>query len=399
MKKLFQQLIVILIYGCIFSFTACSDNDNTSQPITEETVSVTELKYTDALVHRINFNYTSSDIDGKTPVRLSGAIYIRDEFYAKQADANGFILLNHYTITDNAECPSENTLTQSMEVILAKMPYILVAVDNIGFGLTKDRPQAYMMGEVTARNSIDGLVAARNLLKKDGYKIGESLINMGYSQGGHTGMWVSRLVEEGYRSDEVGRINYSILGGGPYDTMGFYEEMVATRHTRYPVALPLMLYGVIKAGGTGLSVKDVFVPELADKLPKWFDSKSLETLDINKLIYLTVGGNEEDGVSLDKIMIADVLNPESELMQKFLPLFKDNSLVGDKWIPTKTDKVALLHSTNDEIVPFQCMEKMRDHLAANGYTHLICNTESTLMHTPTAMLYLIFASKLLTQNS
>lgn len=343
-------------------------------------------------VRRINFNYTSVDSDNETPLLLSGAVYISGELYDRRKNATGWLMLNHFTITDNAACPTENTSLLTLEGQLAQQTdFIVVAPDNLGFGLTRSRPQAYLNGEVTAKQSIDALLTARRLLEEEGYDAGDRVVNMGYSQGGHSAMWVSRLVEEGYRGEELSHIDYAIVGGGPYDITGIYRRLIEENHTQYPVALPLILYGCLDREETNFGVEDVFAPELVGKLPLWFDSKELTTTEINDSIYQALGSDGRVGIETSRIVTVDVMTPESELMKRLIPYFDRNSLVYDSWTPTKTDSIFFVHSRADEVVPFLCMENMGDFLTRQGYEDFSVDDSSPLGHTSTGTLFLLRA--------
>lgn len=109
--------------------------------------------------------------------------------------------------------------------------------------------QKYLQGRATARVNIDAFLAGKQLLKDEGYQFQDVVLNMGYSQGGSMGMWVNRLVAEGYRSDELPKIDYCVIGGGPYDMYAHYRKLAEDNVSQFPVALPLIMSGMIDAGG------------------------------------------------------------------------------------------------------------------------------------------------------
>ena len=88
-----------------------------------------------------------------------------------------------------------------------------------------ERNQKYLQGRATARIDIDAFLAGRKLLEEEGFDYDDVVLNLGYSQGGHSGMWVNRLVAEGYRSDELPKIDYCIIGGGSYDMYSHYKKL------------------------------------------------------------------------------------------------------------------------------------------------------------------------------
>lgn len=355
---------------------------------TEEITGTTEFGIIFNRVVRVNFNYTTVDVDMETPVRLSAAMFMQRSIYRKDKTPLGMMLLNHYTLTDNESCPSNVTSLTSLEYLFANdLKFILVESDNLGLGDTKDRVQPYLYGELTARQNIDALLAARRLLSEQGYDVGDVVVNAGYSQGGHSGAWVDRVVASGHYDSELPKIHFTLIGGGPYDIEGTYHKLLEENYTTYPVALPMIFYTYLYEDGLDLKASDVFVPALADKFSDWFDGKQYDTDAINDSIYKALGVSG-DGVAVDKLFTADVMDPESEVMQKLIPLFRKNSLVNGDWRPDRTDRMMLFHSTGDDVVPYLNLESMKSFLDETGYTNYDIENTYSFGHVTCGALYL-----------
>lgn len=339
---------------------------------------------------RYDFHYTTTDIDGETPVELSAAIFMSTSLHDGETTAKGCALLNHFTITRDAESPTSVTGMFSLEGILTRAPYFFIESDGIGFGLTKERRQPYLIGRVNARNNIDAYLAGKRLLEKEGLSFGSTVVNLGYSQGGHSGMWVSRLVEEGYRADELASIDYNILGGGPYDIYSHYKYLLSTGTTSYPVALPLILYGYV-AADSSVSASEVFPEALLEKIPEWLDTKDYATTTINDSIYKHFGSNAGGSIDISKITTPEFSDTTSALMQRLIPKMKDNSLVYSDWTPTRTAKMRFTHSTGDEVVPYLNMESLEAFLIRQGYDNYTIDHSSTSTHTATGTSYALTA--------
>lgn len=203
---------------------------------------------------------------------------------------------------------------------------------------------------------------------------------------------MSRLVEEGYRSDELPEIDYSILGGGPYDIYSHYKYLLETGKSSYPVALPLILYGLV-AEGSVVTVPEVFSPQMAAKLPEWFDTKKYETVEINDSIYANFGDSIGDYVPMSQITTADFLDSTSTLVQgKLIPKMKEHSLVYDDWTPAKTKEIMLVHSPNDEVVPYLNLESMEAFLKKQGYTNYTIRNDIESKHTETGTGYALLVA-------
>lgn len=66
---------------------------------------------------RYDFHYTTVDIDMKTPIVLSAAIFMSQAVHDKEATSPGLALMNHYTITRDADAPTSVTdYTSSLQV-------------------------------------------------------------------------------------------------------------------------------------------------------------------------------------------------------------------------------------------------------------------------------------------
>ena len=208
-------------------------------------------------------------------------------------------------------------------------------------------------------------------------------------------MWVNRLVAEGYRSDELPKIDYCIIGGGPHDMYSQLNGMFGEGVSYYPVAIPLILNSIIN-DSDALTYNDVFRPEFVEKIPEWFDSKKYKAAEINNLIYQTFGGSAETGIQMSAILTDEFINPESAAQKAAGEWLKENSLVYDDWSPIATDHIVFFHSHDDEVVPYVNMESMNQFLTNQGYTNYEIKDVSGKGHTDTGMYYAMQAKSLLT---
>ena len=341
---------------------------------------------------RFDFNYETIDADGETPIVLSAAIFMSNKIYEKTTKAKGCGLINHYTITDDKSRPTNVSSFISLEGVLATTNYIMIESDGFGFGIDKAHNQKYLQGRATARVNIDAFLAGRKLLEEEGYEYADVVLNLGYSQGGNSGMWVNRLVAEGYRTDELPKIDYCLIGGGPYDMYAHYQKLAAENLTQYPIALPLIMSGMIDAGGYKVKLEDIFIDDFVKEMPELFDSKEYSSDYINRYIFEHYGNSTDKVLAIDKIAKPAFFDEESEAMKDITYHLKVNSLVYDVWTPEKTDSISFVHSMEDEVVPVLNMENMEAHLLANGYKSFDIKYETGL-HTPTGTTYVLYAAK------
>ncbi|MGN0221864.1 MAG: hypothetical protein ACI4BA_07060, partial [Prevotella sp.] len=313
------------------------------------------------------------------------------DVHNKEIKAKGCGVVNHYTITANDQRPTNVTGQFTLEGFLTGSNYILIESDGFGFGLDVANNQKYLQGRAAARVDIDAFLAGRKLIEEEGFEYEDVVINLGYSQGGHSGMWVNRLVAEGYRSDELPKIDYCVIGGGSYDMYSHYQKLRDENMSQYPVALPLILSGMIDAGGYKVKNEDIFNDDFVQYLPELFDSKEHDTNYINDFIYEKYGNTDDKSLPIDKIVKPAFFDEDSETMQDILYHLKDNSLVYDAWKPEKTDTITFVHSKDDEIVPVLNMESMERHLLDNDYKAFDIYYAEGSKHTPTGTTYVIYA--------
>ena len=192
-------------------------------------------------VHHILYEYPSKDPQGNT-VTISGVVQIPKNIYDGTDPCDGVLLYNHFTHSTRKETPSEagETIANGLLASPLKPNYILVMSDYVGFGSSADRPQAYLCGDVNARNSLDGLVAARQLMSDHHIPQGKYLFNLGYSQGGAESMFVSKLRDMEYKQKGI-TFNKTFAGGGPLDLEKLYSETIRVQHTNYPVGVVLTI--------------------------------------------------------------------------------------------------------------------------------------------------------------
>ena len=344
---------------------------------------------------RYDFNYETVDTDGETPIVLSAAIFMLPEVHDKTVKAKGCGLLNHYTITADKDCPTHVSGVFTMEGILSGTNYFIIESDGFGFGIDVEHNQKYLQGRATARANIDAFLAGRKLLEEEGYEWSNVTLNLGYSQGGHSGMWVNRLVAEGYRSEELPKIDYCIIGGGSYDMYAHYQQLAQDNLTQYPVAIPLICSGMMDAGGSKVKNEDLFTDDLVTHLSELYDTKLHDTDYINDFILGLYGHADDRELPIDQMMKPAFFDESSEVMEEIICHLKQNSLVYDSWKPENTDRITFVHSKNDEVVPYVNQENMASHLLESGYETFDIDDSCKEKHTDTGTYYVLKAFTLI----
>ena len=120
-----------------------------------------------------------------------------------------------------------------------------------------------------------------------------------------------------------------------------YERFVTTDTASYPVAVPLVLQGMIKGNNLNIQMNDIMQDWLYNKLDEWINSKQYTSAQINKFINTKV--------------THELLTPEgvTQTSGKVAELYKAmtiNSIISQDWVPEAS--VYIMHSMDDETVPF-----------------------------------------------
>jgi len=283
-------------------------------------------------VHQVVGTYESTDLHGK-PITLSGKIV-----YPKKRGIKNIMIVSHYTIGANSECPSESF---SFESIYAALGYAVIIPDYIGYGVSRDIIHPYLQANTTASNVIDMAIVARNYLNRTGHKAADdSVILLGYSQGGATTMHVQRLMETD--STYVGKFNIkkNYAGSGPYNIAKTYDFSIKLDETGIPTAVPMIIQGMSIGMASPLDMNYFFQEPLRSNYDKWINSKDYTIAEMNVLI----GSNK----------LSEILTPEAQDRTKpetarFYKELIANS-IPDDWIPEAD--LYMFHSEDDRTVPF-----------------------------------------------
>ena len=261
------------------------------------------------------------------------------------------ILVSHYTVCSNAEAPSN---CFSLEGVLVNSGYGLIIPDYIGYGVTAQEVHPYLVMDVTAHNVVDMYLAVRPWLEAvDRIPDDPSLDLMGYSQGGATTMAVQYLIETDFsNADSMDHImlHRVFAGGGPYDVKATYERFVTTDTAGYPVAVPLVLQGMIKGNKLNMQLSDMMKPFLCEHMDEWINSKRFTSAQINQMIGTKV---------THELLTDEAMEQKSEKVAELYKAMTLNSITAYDWDPQTS--VYMMHSIDDETVPYTNATHARSH--------------------------------------
>lgn len=236
------------------------------------------------------YTYLSTTADGK-PVWLTGRMAWPEDGKAKYIIGGC-----HVTMTDNMGCPSMSTKMTSdcgVTCMLFASQALVVFPDYEGYGSTMDRAHPYLYQKVTARQVIDGLVAARQqFLNQRGGQLSDDYktVIVGYSQGGSVAMATHKYLEEGLDSksplaDDL-HLAGSVCGDGPYDPVATLQEYISQNRLYMPVVAPLIIKGMCDANpyvAGKYHIDDYLCSDFLNSgIAGWISNKSLSTDDIQE---------------------------------------------------------------------------------------------------------------------
>ena len=236
------------------------------------------------------YTYLSTTADGK-PVWLTGRMAWPDN-----GKAQYIIGGCHVTMTDNKSCPSVSTKMTSdcgVTCMLFAPRALVVFPDYEGYGSTMDRPHPYLYQKVTARQVIDGIVAARQqFLEKRGGILSDDYktVVVGYSQGGSVAMATQKYLEQGIddKAPLADDLHFagSVCGDGPYDPVATLKQYISDNRLYMPVVAPLIIKGMCDANPYVAGKYNIDEYLCADflnsSIVNWISEKSLSTDDIQE---------------------------------------------------------------------------------------------------------------------
>ena len=339
-------------------------------------------------VRRYVYEYPSKDADGK-PVTISGVIMIPSNIVDGSAPCDGILLFNRATLGSPEDAPStgNSELINGLIVNPLKPNYILIMSDFIGYGSSIDKPSFYHSGDVNARNSLDGLVAARKLLTDKQIPMGKYLFNLGFSQGGSETLYVAKLRDMEYKDKGI-TITKTFAGGGPTDYVIAYKEYVKRDWCEDCKDVVMMLISAVENLHLNIDYKDLFKEPLATGAKEYVKTKKKETLG-------DYGVSMDD--SLSHLIQPAYMDLESDQAKAFMAALEKINLMNG-WDIDTTQRYFIEHSRHDNYVPIQCVRAIIPWMREKGFTPSLVPGKTNLQtntlvfkanHTVSAIIWLI----------
>ena len=339
-------------------------------------------------VRRYVYEYPSKDANGNA-VTISGVIMIPSDIVEGKTPCDGIMLFNRATLGSPDDAPSTGN-TELLNGLIAnplKPNYILVMSDFIGYGSSIDKPSFYHSGDVNARNSLDGLLAARQLLTDKQIPMGKYLFNLGFSQGGSETLYVAKLRDMEYKDKGV-TFDKTFAGGGPTDYVIAYKEYVKRDWCEDCKDVVMMLISAVENLHLNIDYKDLFKEPLASGAKEYVKTKKKSTLS-------DYGVSMED--SLSHLIQPAYMNIDSPEAKAFMAALERINLMNG-WEPDLSQRYFIEHSRHDDFVPIQCVRAIIPWMKDKGFTPSLVPGKTNLQtntlvfklnHTVSAIVWLI----------
>lgn len=309
---------------------------------------------------KATYLYTSTDVNGE-PVTLSAAAYwlgYFDNGVWNDFKPDNICLMEHYTITSDAEAPS-NTLPLEMFITgntLTIMP------DYLGYGITKNMSHPYLNHDICAINSIDALTAGYDLFNDNG-KCGISqdwkLYLAGASQGASNAIAVHKYMDTHLEIATKWNFASSNCSSGPYSPVATIDKYYADGKVAYPVVFPLVMktmfdsYPDIMKGFTEEMAYSQNYLAVKAEIDSLIAGKKHDTSAINQVFIDKVKKVKDSSLAENEIYLTDILSPamlekESAICKALYQCLEKNDLTKG-WTPIHPMK--LHYSSLDKVVP------------------------------------------------
>ena len=334
-------------------------------------------------------------------IRLSAAIYFQNDY-----EYDGILLSCHPTVTSTFEAPTGGGPVDGDIKRLCDEDFMVVCPDYCGYGISAYRQHPYLIHDVTARNCIDGCMAAvdfaRNGLgRQPSGEIAFSTCIVGYSQGGATALACHKYLESDACPKHVKQtLNLweTCCGDGPYSTLATVNQYLQWgregKGLEYPCVLPLIVAAAKEAYGDGcmrtVEVEDYFTEKfLATGIIDMLKNKNLTTTDLNLEIRKRMTSVLPVDIFSDKVITPDGFFNTTTNEYKCLIRAMETNELASGWVP-KTF-LTFYHLKGDGVVPYANLEAVRNGIMKDNdwveevtpqqaHVRDIDNTDQILVH-------------------
>jgi predicted esterase len=316
-------------------------------------------------INRISYQTT---LDDGTPIIASGIVYLPSQLTVTNKPYP-LLSFQHPTAYSNAEAPSGNNFSSpsfTYPLYFATHGYIVTCPDYIGYGTTDQIPHDYEHRQTLGRATVDMLLATKEFLAKKGVIWTNKVFLTGYSEGGYATLSAQKLLEDEHSTEF--QVAGSSCGAGPYAMPAFFDYLTQ-KTTIGGLANYIYIWETLsydRIYGLKKPISYYFKAPYAEQITQSLDNARSITVSFDK-------------ICTDQFR-ADVLNPSSAFRQAL----SDNDLTN--W--TTQTPTQLIHSEQDEIIPFLNSQQTYTSMRKRGSLKLSLVALKTGFHVPTEVVFM-----------
>jgi pimeloyl-ACP methyl ester carboxylesterase len=269
------------------------------------------------------------------------------------------VIVGNGLIMADRDAPSSFALPDNYTgfEFIASVGYIAIIPDMLGFGVSGDLVYPIHNYEYSATTMIDFIYACREFLECEKIETSGKNFMIGYSQGGYTAMATLKMLQEEHIDDI--NIEAAAVGAGGYNLPGILKYALDNNTYPSPAHLVMLFTSYNEIYGWGRTVNYFFREPYADKIPELLNG-------------------QYDRQQADDMLTTnfdDLFNPvflqglKDSTETAVYSALQENSVYD--WAPEIP--LTIIHSINDEKLPFSDSEDTYNKMVANGSTtvHLI----------------------------
>lgn len=345
---------------------------------------------------KTTFLYPSTDVKGN-PITLSAVAFWLGYFDGgvwNDLKPDNICLMEHYTITSDAEAPSNSF---ALEMFITGNT-LTIMPDYIGYGITKELPHPYLNHDVCTINSLDALTAGYDLFNekgKCGMSQGWKLYLAGASQGAGNAIAVHKYLDTHLELATKWNFASTNCSSGPYSPVATIDKYLADGKVAYPVVFPLVMKTMFESYP---DIMEGFTEEMAysqnylavkDEIERMIAGKEHNTAAINQVfiekVRKTVDASLADGeIYLTDILSPEMLDKESAICKALYQCLEKNDLTKG-WVPVHPMK--LHYSPLDMVVPHENSLAMLEAFGESAVT--LEQSSIPADHTTTCSLWMV----------
>ncbi len=247
-------------------------------------------------VNLYRIKYTTVDVKGQ-PTVASGLICLPSD----KTQGYPISMYHHGTVGSRFEVPSYGSFEAVLPSILTAYGFISICPDYLGLG---DNPgiHPYVHADSEASASRDMLIAAQKFINDQGFNSTKDLFITGYSQGGHAGMALHKLLEKNSLGFKLKAASHM---SGPYNLSEGMKELFLSEQNYGTVAYLAnvalsynLVYGIFKDN----DLNNFFKPTYA-KMISEFANEKINLFDMNTKMLDSL--KAQFGKTAPKFMVQD----------------------------------------------------------------------------------------------